>query len=52
LAPTNAVAFEVAPSEFASTSPGHEPATHFTMADVFVATYGMVADLISFTFSF
>ncbi|CAK9218383.1 unnamed protein product [Sphagnum jensenii] len=45
LAPTNA---EVGPSEFASTSSGHQPATHFTMADVFVATYGMLADLISF----
>jgi hypothetical protein len=33
LAPTNVVAFEVAPSEFASTSSGHQPATHFTMAD-------------------
>ncbi len=52
LAPTNAVAFEVAPSEFASTSSGHQPATHFTMADVFVATYSMVADLISFACSF
>jgi hypothetical protein len=52
LAPTNAVAFEVAPSEFASTSSGHQPATHFTMADVFVATSSMVADLISFASSF
>ncbi|KAH9572521.1 hypothetical protein CY35_02G155600 [Sphagnum magellanicum] len=52
LAPTNAVAFEVAPPEFASTSSGHQPATHFTMADVFVATYSMVADLISFASSF
>jgi hypothetical protein len=52
LAPTNAVAFEVAPSEFASTGSGHQPATHFTMADVFVATYSMVADLISFAYSF
>jgi hypothetical protein len=52
LAPTDAVAFEVAPSEFASTSSGHQPATHFTMADVFVATYGMLTDLISFASSF
>jgi hypothetical protein len=52
LAPTNAVAFEVAPSEFASTSSGHQPATQFTMTDVFVATYSMVEDLISFASSF
>ncbi|CAK9870253.1 unnamed protein product [Sphagnum jensenii] len=52
LAPTNVVAFEVAPSEFASTSSGHQPATHFTMADVFVATYSMLEDLISFASSF
>ncbi|CAM6008293.1 unnamed protein product [Sphagnum balticum] len=52
LAPTNVVAFEVAPSEFASTSSGHQPATHFTVADVFVATYSMVEDLISFASSF
>jgi hypothetical protein len=52
LAPTNAVAFEVAPSEFASTSSGHQPATHFRMTDAFVATYSMVEDLISFAFSF
>ncbi|CAK9871908.1 unnamed protein product [Sphagnum jensenii] len=52
LAPINAVAFEVAPSEFASTSSGHQPATHFTMTDVFVATYSMVEDLISFASSF
>jgi hypothetical protein len=52
LAPTNVVAFEVAPSEFAATSSGHQPATHFTMADVFVATYSMVEDLISFASSF
>jgi hypothetical protein len=52
LAPTNVVAFEVAPSEFASTSSGYQPATHFTMADVFVATYSMVEDLISFASSF
>jgi hypothetical protein len=52
LAPTNVVAFEVAPSEFAATSPGHQPATHFTMADVVVATYSMVEDLISFASSF
>ncbi|CAK9269204.1 unnamed protein product [Sphagnum jensenii] len=52
LAPTNAAAFEVAPSEFASTSSGHQPATHFTMTDVFVATYSMVGDVISFASSF
>jgi hypothetical protein len=52
LAPTNVVAFEVAPPEFASTSSGDQPATHFTMADVFVATYSMVEDLISFASSF
>ncbi len=52
LAPTNAVAFEVAPSEFASTSSGHQPAAHFTMAGVFVTTYSMVADAISFASSF
>jgi hypothetical protein len=52
LASTNVVAFEVAPSEIASTSSGHQPATHFTMADVFVAMYSMVADLISYPSSF
>jgi hypothetical protein len=52
LAPTNVLAFEVAPSEFAATSSGHQPATHFTMADVFVVTYSMVEDLISFASSF
>ncbi len=40
LAPTNAVAFEVCPSEFASTSSGHQPVAHFTVANAFVTTKG------------
>jgi hypothetical protein len=52
LAPTNAVASEVGPSEFASTSSGHQPVAHFTVASAFVTTYSMVSEVISFVSSF